>query len=169
MNQASEIDGSNGESVPTISNPATIAIAIGAVAFAQRLPDHKSSEVTATHLVCVLLVTVASWFLLRGHYQLQRDTVLWSAVRWHALLSLTVVGFIIGMRLFFPIASFAEAFPNTLQRVAGRLVVIPVIGLLAIAVLLLGCLRLSRSSIIVSYCACLTLTVALGPLHRLIR
>ncbi len=169
MNQVSEVDGSNGQPVPTISNHWTVAIAIGAVASAQLLPNHNSSEVTATHLVCVLLVTVASWFLLRGHYQLRRDTVLWSAVRWHALLSLTVVGFIIGMRLFFPIASFPEAFNNTLQRVAGRLVLIPVIGLLAIALLLVGCSRISRSSIIVSYCACLTLTVAWGPPTSLIR
>ncbi len=99
---------------------------------------------------------------------MRRVTIAWNLVRWHALSSLTISAFIIAMRLCFPIASFPEAFNNTLLRVVDQLVLIPVIGLLAIALLLVGCSRFARRSILVWHCACLTLTVALGPLNRLV-
>jgi hypothetical protein len=146
----------------------SVIVTIFAIATAQLLPGSNSSEVTVIHLVSVVLVAIASWFLLRGHHQLRRVTIAWNLVRWHALSSLTISAFIIAMRLCFPIASFPEAFNNTIQRVADRLVLTPVIGLLAFALILVGCSRFARSSVVVWHCACLSLTVARGPLNSLI-
>ena len=143
--------------------PVYLVVGLGA---AQFLPDYWTIRIKFADLVSVVVVTMTSLLLLRQHRQTQRHSIVWGLIRWYAVGTFALVAFIIGIRIQFPLPSSPDEC--VIQRVAIQLVVVPVIGLLAVALLMVSCSRDARKSPIVWYSVCLTLTVAQRSLYILI-
>ena len=143
--------------------PIYLVVGLGA---AQFLPDYSTSQIKTPHLASAVIVPISSLLLLREHRQTRGRSLDWDPDRWYAVGSFALVAFMIGLRIKFPRPSSFEA--GILQRVALGQSVVPVIGLLAAALLIVGCRKDSRKSPLVWYCVCLILTVAHRSLYILI-
>jgi hypothetical protein len=129
--------------------------AIVAIAF---LPDRRTSHITVSHIVAVIVIGIGTLSLMTGE-SMPHPNLASRTLRWYSLVALTIIAFVIGVRIRFPIESDYFGHNNTVQRCVRDIVSIPLAALCIAAIIFPICSRTARRSLSFWLIACLTIAV----------